>query len=471
MGTRVQEQEVKMVGTGSQNQVALPNDGNGSSGRRVMTPPVREERMGTLGSQVDVDDVTGIRVQEQEVRRDGQGSQNDGNGSSERRVMTPPVQEERTGDNLGRQIVSVGQQVAGNQVGMTGVEVSGSHVTLPTYGVVETAQNNGRNTPPGFRASSLAGPPRPPPVHPVQVVENQLQLEAQPAEHAQPVAPVANTAEKGAVPMAVDAAPLPDSIIPVPPAADEREKEANPPNLIIDKGVLPGLLPAHLDRSKSRDRIKKEEASRPGMGRRPPLTAPGRVPAARSRDLVGFVDDGLTDDGRRARRGRGPGTKTLSREQREKITMLEKQPPAEIGKLMRGTMVTGHSFAQLLDNSPHLRNQLVDAFKAAEPEYKAEVMSKHPAMYGLLFENGNEWDEDGNRIVHVESLGLRCDVGSDEEGADYLMAQLSTSLTLTHRMKCEIDGVEFMTLLDMGCCVVGMDHSFFEDHAGRWDLV
>ncbi|KAJ3025400.1 hypothetical protein HDV00_012721, partial [Rhizophlyctis rosea] len=108
---------------------------------------------------------------------------------------------------------------------------------------------------------------------------------------------------------------------------------------------------------------------------------------------------------------------------------------------------------------------------AAEPEYKAKVMSEHPAMYGLLFEKGNEWDKEGNRIVHVESLGLRGDVGSDEEGADYLMAQFFTSLTRTHRMKRGIDRVEIMALRDMGCCVVGIDHSFFEDHAGRWDLV
>ncbi|KAJ3027925.1 hypothetical protein HDV00_010780 [Rhizophlyctis rosea] len=365
--------------------------------------------------------------------------------------MTAPVQEERTA-NTASQSVSVGQQVAGNQVGMTGVEVLGSHVTPPQSGVAQKAQNSGRNTPPGFRASSSADQPRPPSVQ--TIVE---QPEAQPAERVQPVAPVSNTAETGAVPVAVDAAPPPGSMVPVPPAADESEKEAIPPNLTIDKG--------------SRDRIRKEEVSRPGKGKRPPLTAHERVTAARSRDHVGLVDDGLTDDGRRARRGRRPGKKTLNREQREKITMLEKQPRADICKLMRDTMVTGLSFAQLVNASSHLRNQLVDAFKAAEPEYKAEVMSKHPTMYKLLFEKGDKWDEEGNRIVHVESLGMRGDFGSDKEGAEYLMAQLSTSLTRTHRMKCKIEGVEVMVLLDMGCCVVGMDHSFFKNHAGRWDLV
>ncbi|KAJ3024592.1 hypothetical protein HDV00_000838, partial [Rhizophlyctis rosea] len=186
------------VGTGSQSQVASTNGGNGSSGRRNMTPPVQEERTGDTGSQDGVgvknlgstrvdgndgnwssgrrvmtppvrEEHTGTRVQEQEVRRDGQndGVENsggqEGNGSSGRTDMTPPVQEGRT-ENTGSQSVHVGQQVAGNTKGNA---VSADHVTAPTIGVAETAQNNGRNTPPGFRALSSADPPRPPPVQPI----------------------------------------------------------------------------------------------------------------------------------------------------------------------------------------------------------------------------------------------------------------------------------------------------------------
>ncbi|KAJ3025921.1 hypothetical protein HDV00_012344, partial [Rhizophlyctis rosea] len=255
------------VGTGSQSPVASPNDGNGSSGRRGMTPPVREERMGNTKSPVQEQEVrmdgnakdTGSQVREermgtgengQQLRVDGVGNSGDqeGNEISGRRDMTPPVQEERT-ENMGSQSVYVGQRVAGSTVGNA---VSVDHVTAPTSGVAEIAQNSGRNTPPGFRASSSADPPRPPPVQPI--VEVQPQPEAQPAEPVQPVAPVANIAEMGAVPMAVDAVPLPASMIPVPPAVREREKEAIPPNLTIERGVLPGLLPAHRDRSKRRDR-------------------------------------------------------------------------------------------------------------------------------------------------------------------------------------------------------------------------